>query len=307
MDNPLPISMPPSEFPAEQNQVPVFAPIPTENIEQMTDGNLLALSRQYGRDAILLHRKFIGLLPEINRRRLYVQEGFQSIYHFAAVLGGVSREQVNRVINMEKTLEDKPICKALLVQGKVSINKLSRAPRITKENDAEVAKSLQLLSQKTLEAMRKDEKACARAQMENEQNQLFNPAASVPGHKFTLSEELLKKLDELQAQGKDVSKVLLESLELRQKDIQERKQEIASRLPEEETRYIIKETQNLLHEEYGDKCAYHGCTKPAEQMHHQVRFGLQSLNNPLYMVPLCAQHHKIAHAIDLIVVRKWRT
>jgi len=296
----MPISMPP----AEQTLVPIFAPISTENIEQMPDRNLLALCWQYGRDAILLHRKFIGLLPEINRRRLYEKEGFLSIYHFAAVLGGVSREQVNRVINTEKTLEDKPLCKALLVQGKVSINKFSRAPIITKENDAEVAKSLQLLSQKELEIMRKDEKACARAQAP-EQTPLFE--TSVPGHKFTLSEELLKKLDELQTQGKDVSKVLLESLELRNKDIQERKQEIAAHLPEEETRYIIKETQNLLHEEYGDKCAYHGCNKPAEQMHHQVRFGLQSLNNPIYMVPLCAEHHKIAHAIDLIVARKWRS
>ncbi|MFA5855379.1 MAG: hypothetical protein WC846_03825, partial [Candidatus Gracilibacteria bacterium] len=141
------------------------------------------------------------------------------------------------------------------------------------------------------------------AQTEN-QKPLFE--VSVPGHKFTLSEELLKKLDELHAQGKDVSKVLLESLELRAKDIQKRKHEAASRLPEEEGRYIIKETQNLLNEEYGDKCAYHGCSRLAEQVHHQVRFGLQSLNNPLYMVPLCAEHHKIAHAIDLIVVRKWR-
>jgi hypothetical protein len=303
MDNPLPISMPLEVTPPEQNTVPAFAPIIAENFDQMPDKDLLALSRQYGRVAILLHRKFIGLLPGINRRRLYVQEGFLSIYHFAAVLGGVSREQVNRVINTEKTLENKPLCKALLVEGKVSINKFSRAPAITKENDVEVAKLLQVLPQKALEAMRKDEKACARAQAETQQP-LFE--TSVPGHKFTLSEELLKKLDELHAQGKDVSKVLLGSLELRTKDIQKRKHEAANRLPEEEGRYIIKETQNLLHEEYGNKCAYHGCSRPSEQMHHQVRFGLQSLNNPLYLVPLCAEHHKIAHAIDLIVVRKWR-
>jgi hypothetical protein len=303
MDNPLPISMPPKE----QNLAPVFAPISMKNPEQLPDKDLLALCRQYGRDAILLHRKFIGLLPEINRRRLYEKEGFQSIYHLAAILGGVSKEQVNRIINREKTLEDKPNCRALLVQGKVSINKFSRAPVITKENDAEVAKSLEVLSQKTLEIMRKDERACARAQAETQQGQLVQPTASVPGHKFALSEELLKKLDELHAQGKDVSKVLLEALELRAKDIQERKQEAASRMPEEETRYITKEIRDLQDEEYGNKCAYTGCTRPAEQIHHQVRFSLQSLNNPLYMVPLCAEHHKIAHAIDLIVVKKWRT
>jgi hypothetical protein len=34
--------------------------------------------------------------------------------------------------------------------------------------------------------MRKDEKACARAQAEKEQAKLFEPTASVPGHKFTL-------------------------------------------------------------------------------------------------------------------------
>jgi hypothetical protein len=207
---------------------------------------------------------------------------------------------------MEETIKDKPNCRALLIEGKVSINKFSRAPKITKENDAEVARSLEVLSQKTLEIMRKDERACARAQAENRQGQLVQPTASVPGHEFTLSEELLKKLDELHSQGKDVSKILLEALELRQKDIQERKQKVASRLPEESGRYISKEIRDLQDEEYGNKCAYTGCTRPAEQIHHQVRFGLQSLNNPIYMVPLCAEHHKIAHAIDLIVVRKWR-
>ena len=298
----MPISMPPKE----QNLAPVFAPISMKNPEQLPDKDLLALCRQYGRDAILLHRKFIGLLPEINRRRLYEKEGFQSIYHLAAILGGVSKEQVNRIINREKTLEDKPNCRALLVQGKVSINKFSRAPVITKENDAEVAKSLEVLSQKTLEIMRKDERACARAQAES-RPKLFETTASVPGHKFTLSEELLKKLDELHAQGKDISKVILEALELRTKNIQERKQKAASRLPEEEGRYINKEIRNLQDEEYGNKCAYSGCLRQAEQIHHEVRFGLQSLNNPIYLVPLCAEHHKIAHAIDLIVVRKWRS
>ena len=48
-------------------------------------------------------RKFLGLLPEVARRRLYEQYGFSS------ELAGVSEEQVRRTLNLDLRFLDKPI------------------------------------------------------------------------------------------------------------------------------------------------------------------------------------------------------
>ncbi|MFA5855458.1 MAG: HNH endonuclease signature motif containing protein, partial [Candidatus Gracilibacteria bacterium] len=115
----------------------------------------------------------------------------------------------------------------------------------------------------------------------------------------------------LHEQKQDVNEILLDLLKQRNQRTEEKIQETHERLSGEThppvTRYKSKEIQNLLKEKYGKKCAIHGCTKPAEEIHHKIRFGLQANNDPAFMVPLCAEHHKIAHAIDLIVVRKWRS
>lgn len=61
--------------------------------------------------------KFEGLLPEVNRRRLYERRGFETIYDFARILAGLSRDQVNRVFSVCRKLEDKPVLRKMLIEG----------------------------------------------------------------------------------------------------------------------------------------------------------------------------------------------
>ncbi|MFA5793263.1 MAG: hypothetical protein WC897_05375, partial [Candidatus Gracilibacteria bacterium] len=50
---------------------------------QITDQELYRMARIYGKRAIFWRRKFMGLLPEISKRKIYEKKGFSSIYEFS--------------------------------------------------------------------------------------------------------------------------------------------------------------------------------------------------------------------------------
>lgn len=104
------------------------------NIEKLSDRDIYKIAKRWGAEALRARRKFAGLLPEIYRRELrervagrswFQKRGFSCVYEFAAKLSGMSREQVDQCIRIDKKCEDKPILKEALVSGEVSINKLS--------------------------------------------------------------------------------------------------------------------------------------------------------------------------------------
>ncbi len=90
--------------------------------EKYSDKQLYALCRKYGTQALLWRQKFIGLLPEVNRRRLYEKKGFGSIFEFGKRIAGLSEAQIRLALNLDKRFSDKPALKAAFVQGKISIN-----------------------------------------------------------------------------------------------------------------------------------------------------------------------------------------
>ena len=108
--------------------------------QKLSDLELFHLCKKYGSQVLEARRKFAGLLPEVYSRRLYEKKGFSSVYEFAAKLAGMSHEQVQRVLQIEKRLEDKPDLKKVLVCGEVSVNKLARVVSIaTVDNQQELA------------------------------------------------------------------------------------------------------------------------------------------------------------------------
>jgi len=146
-------------------------------LAKISDEKLLRLCDQFGKQALLWRRRFIGLLPEVDRRRLYEKRESgsgrcphycladpsgplgASIFEFAAKWAGLSEMQVRRVLHLEKRFEDKPILKNLLEQGRVSVNKLIRVASIaTAENEKELAEKIKFLPQKALETLVRDER-----------------------------------------------------------------------------------------------------------------------------------------------------
>ncbi|MBI5753601.1 hypothetical protein HZA40_00465, partial [Candidatus Peregrinibacteria bacterium] len=75
---------------------------PSDKLCNLTDQNLYQLCKNYGQQALHWRQKFIGLLPEVNRRKLYEKKGFGSIFEFAKKLAGLSEEQVKLTLNLEK-------------------------------------------------------------------------------------------------------------------------------------------------------------------------------------------------------------
>lgn len=272
----------------------------------------------------------MGLLPEVNRRRLYEKRGSSSVFEFAKKLAGLSEEQVRTALNLDRNFENKPILKSLLVNGEVSINKLVRITSVvTKENEVFWANQVKILPNRALETLVKDEKlnrintpgpnqvqnknslhkpifddSELHVQLEKKENNSTDnqPKVQINLHNDPqLSKEVKQKLFELQQKGIDINQLILTMLQKRELEIAQEKEQLTKEVHAERaaTRYIPIKIKKLIRKEHGTKCSIKTCSKPAEQIHHTQRFSLSHVHDPHYLAPLCKEHHVIAHSIDL--------
>ncbi len=274
----------------------------------MTDQELYEKARLYGKNALLWRQKFIGLLPEIQRRRLYEKKGFGSVFEFAFKFAGLSEQQVRTALNLDRRFSDKPALKALLENGEVSVHKLVRIQSIaTPQNEAELAQAVQLLPQKALETFVRDERS-ELVQNESGFGEPLFEAKSLRAQtqSLNLSLEITEKLLELQEKRIDLNELLLEFLKKREEEILQEKEEVSSDLEPAKSRYIPIRIKKIVEREYGTKCSIQTCKHSAEQLHHTQTFALSRRHDPHYLAPLCKEHHVIAHVINLKVQGKRR-
>jgi hypothetical protein len=155
----------------------------------LTDEQLFNLCKTYGENARHWRQKFMGLLPEVYKRRLYEKKHFSSIFEFAAKLAGISQEHVRRVLNLERKFEDKPTLHSLLINGKVSANKLVRIASIaTVGNQEELARMMETLSNRAIETFVKDEKRALQTEKSSKESlNIFElmDTKNVPGNVFS--------------------------------------------------------------------------------------------------------------------------
>lgn len=266
----------------------------------MTDKELYGKIRFYGKNALLWRRKFMGLLPEVQRRRLYEKKGFSSIFEFSFKLAGLSEEQVRRTLQLEKRFKELPVLKELLESGEVSVNKLARVASIaTISNQEDLAEMVKILPQAAVETLVRDE------QIQNE-NSLFKPQnewKSVRAH-LNLDEKVTSRLLDLQEKGLNLNEVLTELLDKREQEIEEEKAAIAEDLPVAKSRYIPARTRKILQKEHGCKCYISTCQKTAEHLHHTQTYAMSRSHDPHYLAPLCKNHHLLAHSINVKVWEK---
>ncbi|MEK7171721.1 MAG: hypothetical protein AAB739_02315 [Patescibacteria group bacterium] len=291
--------------------IPQFAPEksarkPTPSTpEKLSDKELYSKCQYYGTAARAWRQKFIGLLPEVNKRRLYEKKGFRDVFEFAFKLCGLSKEQVNLALNLRKRVEDKPVLKGMLENGEVSISKLARVVSIaTPENEEELAEKVRVLPKSALETFVRDEKYLQKKACGKNENGLLKPlfgGQSLPGHDldFEIADDIKEQFNELNSKGIDVNELLREMLKKRQERIAETKEEIAKTIQPTTSGYISTKIQNILKEEHGKKCSITTCKKPAMVIHHTQRFSLSRNHDPHFLAPLCREHHVIAHSVDI--------
>ena len=251
----------------------------------MNDIKLLETAIMYGRNALEWRRKFIGLLPEIHKRKLYEKKGCGSIFEFAAKFGGLSNDQVRLALNLDEKFESMPKLHEALVNGEVSINKLARVVSIaTPQNEAELSEIVKNMSKSAVETFVRDEKF-----------------TGLPGQELSLNEEVKNRLIKLQEKGIDVNEIILAALNKREEEIAEEK---AMPVEAAKSRYRSVRIKKLLKKEHGTKCSIPTCKKQSEVIHHTQTFALSKSHNPNYLAPLCKEHHEIAHAINLKIREK---
>jgi hypothetical protein len=260
----------------------------------MSDQKLYQLCQQYGSTALQARRKFLGLLPEVAKRQLWKAKNFHSIYEFAAKLAGVSENQVNEVLRLERKLFDKPVLHKQLIQGQVSHNKLARIVTLATSTNQEIwANRVETLSKSALDTLVKDEKTLDKAMS----GQTFSPHLEAEAN-ITLKTSTIERLNILKNQGFDIDQLINEMLDQREQQIANEKEQIAAITKPSTSRHISIKIRRLLQKEYGQKCSIPHCPKPATIIHHTQRFALTQNHNPHYLAPLCHQHHEIAHKID---------
>ncbi len=230
----------------------------------MTDVELYALCKKWGAEALEARRKFIGLLPEVNERRLYERRKFLSIYHFAAALGGVGRRLVDDVLRLEKLFAEMPNLHTALVNGEIGLTKLGRLVSIVSvANEAEICEKIRTLSKRAVdvlvrEMVEKVQNEKRLVKTENTMNvfgaefgetqksdgllkpdfdhisppgrRIFTVFANTKNHDFeilnALSPEVKMKLKELIDKEIDINSIILEALAGREAEIAQRKMEI---------------------------------------------------------------------------------
>lgn len=278
----------------------------------MNDKQLYKKCVIYGRQIIKARRKFLGLLPEVFRRGLYQKKGFGSIYEFAAKLAGISHDQVQRILRLEKRLEALPVLHSALVEGSISMNKLVRiVPIVSVENERQLFEKAKILSSRALEVFVREVKN------ENEVGFLEPDIGgkTVHVHSLKLDDDIETELSDLQAKGVDINTVLRKFLRERRQEIEEQKAEIAARQRQEAedravigmpvARYVPVAVRRILNDEYGSRCAITGCSGKAVNLHHENGFARDGCHDPRYIKPLCKIHHELAHAGD-VLVQKYR-
>jgi hypothetical protein len=275
-----------------------FAKIkPSSNLLNMTDEKLLNFCERYGRRARIWRQKFTGLLPEVNRRRLYERRGCQSIFEFAYKLAGLSKEQVQRALQLGRQFQNMPALHEVLVEGQASVSKLAKVASIaTLENEEFLAEQVRLLPRRALETLVRDEQVLEK---QNASPKPLFDTKVVPGNNFAFSAEVLEELSRLHSQGHDVNAILLDLLQERRQKIIKNKQELGETAQPTTSRYIPAQARHLLQEEYGQNCSISTCKKPAKEIHHTQRFALASSHDPRYLAPLCHEHHLLAHSVDV--------
>ncbi|MCX6733189.1 MAG: hypothetical protein NTX63_00035 [Candidatus Peregrinibacteria bacterium] len=266
-------------------------------MNELSDDELLVRCVYYGEEARKWRNKFLGLLPEVSRRNLYKAKGFESIFHFAFVLGGVNGKQVVRVLRLHERLKYTPTLQILLERGTVGIHKMERVASIAEPKNQEfLADQVQMLSKQALDTLVRDEKSTM-------PDSPYVRRVELP-HQFILAEDVEGELQRLHHKGIDVNGELRLYLIQRKECIDNEKMRLGVLANERKSvsgRYIPIDIKNILKKEYGKICSIDACNKPSNDIHHLQRFGYVRQHNPQFMAPLCREHHQIAHSIDVRV------
>lgn len=257
----------------------------------------------YGRNAKEWLRKCALLLPHINRARIWEKKGFSCIYEYAAKLAGMSRNSVDDALRILRRIEDKPELKRVVaVKGLNAVRPVAGVA--TKETAGFWAEKALWMSKHTLETYVKDFLKQTREPTEKSRTGTENTpekphAKTIDAESFgppkvplamqlepAVAEQLLK----LKGEG-DWNTFMKQLLAMREAQLEAQKPLSA----ETSSRHIPVAIQKHVLARTNGQCAFPGCAKPHESLHHTQRWLLENIHDPDRIAPLCKAHERIAH------------
>ncbi|MBU1019391.1 MAG: hypothetical protein ABII07_03950 [Patescibacteria group bacterium] len=246
----------------------------------MTDKELFDLCRKYGSEALKWRRKFAALLPEVEKRKLWRKKGFYSIYDFGKRVGGISEIVVDKVLFLDKKLSEKPLLKAEIEkQGWAKVEVAARIP----VEEGKAVEMVQSLSKSTLQVYAKEVIDMSEKGFKQKAGSELQPVTfKLDSQTHFQLKKFQQKLEKKKGRSIPLGLVLKELLEL----APEGKIQGGSRIP-------VKQKREL-YGKYKGKCAIKDCKNPANEFHHTKRFAKDGTHEGV--VPLCHEHHQIAHA-----------
>ncbi len=269
----------------------------------------------YGANAKVWMRKCVLLLPEIERLQIWKKKGFGSIYEYAAKLAGMSRGTVDDALRILEKIEDKPnLLLVAEVKGLGAVRPV--VSLVTSENEKFWACKAAAMSKNTLETYVREYKkqnvfdAPAKSnsaldfrprtefQTRNENGHLVNgrgypvtaKTAGMTTISMALDPQTAEALQKLKGNG-DWNTLMQELLKLRKEKLEA--EEPAPVLAAK--RYIPARIKNHVLQKTNGQCAYPGCARPYQILHHTQRFALRPVHDSKTLAPLCKGHEQIAH------------
>ncbi len=280
--------------------------------------NLDSRFGEYGGKALGWRRKCELLLPEIVKYEVWKAKRFSSVYEYAAKKAGMSRRCVDEALRVLKRIEDKPeLQKVAVEKGLQRVRPV--AVIATEQTEGFWASKAMAMGKHTLETYvknyreeilpgegvepdgRVDEWRIS-GEMGGE-----NVGDERVGMKEKKEVKVTVKLrvdlvDRLKKQG-DLNEMMEKFL-----DFVECGGDEGGRMDDEgmsdegrpesvkaKSRYVPVKIKKYVKSKNGGKCAFPGCCKKGEILHHTQRFVLEKVHDPDRMAFLCKEHERLAH------------
>ncbi|MBD3330244.1 hypothetical protein GF354_01790 [Candidatus Peregrinibacteria bacterium] len=239
--------------------------------------------KQLGKERHRLTHQLLALLPEISAQKIWEREGYQSIFHYASVLAGLSPALVEKALKTAAKLEDKPKLKEAIKEA--GIHKVALVANLaTPENEEKLVDQVTHMSTRAIQQLSKEMRA-------SDGNSLKSPkekmSIELDGEMQYLFNKLKNKMGN-RLSNKEILRRIL-------KEVAGEENFFAEKAPEREfeSRYVSKAKEREVEAKTKGRCSYNGCNKPIEEKHHEPAYAIS--HNHKGLKAMCKVHHEFRH------------
>lgn len=238
------------------------------------------------------------MLPRIRDEEVWKKKGYDSIYDYARILAGMSKNSVDDALWIMDKIANKPELREIAREKGLSAVRpvVAIATEETSQFWAEKASDMSQNTLKTYVRNSRD-RVNPSQRVASQDEDMSNGDIKTASIYMKLEVEVIEKLKLIKG-DRDWNELMKDLLG----DCAEELSKSADGGAEEKPasintgkRHVPKKIQNYVTRKTSGLCAYPGCSKPYEILHHTKRFALDGAHDPDTIKPLCKAHERLAH------------